>query len=139
MTALVGKLRHWLRPEPLTSAGAIGRFGEELAARELRRAGMRIVVRNWRQGRSELDIVAREGSALVFVEVRTRAQGALVPGYFTLTQKKRQALRRAIQSYLSGLAKRPHTWRLDVVEVAVTEPEAREAELRRYENVSLGS
>jgi putative endonuclease len=51
----------------------LGRTGEELAAERLRRAGMRIVARNVRtsQVRGEIDLVAMDGAALVFVEVKT--------------------------------------------------------------------
>ena len=50
----------------------LGRLGEDLAARHLEQAGWQIVARNWRTRRGEIDIVARDGEWLVFVEVRTR-------------------------------------------------------------------
>lgn len=49
-----------------------GRWGEAVAARFLTAAGLEIVERNWRCPDGELDIVAREGDALVFCEVKTR-------------------------------------------------------------------
>lgn len=52
---------------------AVGRHGEELAARHLEAAGLRILARNWRCREGELDIVARDGSVLVFAEVKTRS------------------------------------------------------------------
>ena len=52
---------------------AVGRHGEELAARHLEAAGLQILVRNWRCREGELDIVARDGDVLVFVEVKTRS------------------------------------------------------------------
>ena len=58
---------------------AVGRFGEEVAADRLRAAGWHILARNWRPPRGgagvrgELDIIARDGGALVFVEVKTRS------------------------------------------------------------------
>jgi putative endonuclease len=52
---------------------AVGRHGEELAARHLEAAGLRILARNWRCREGELDIVARDGDLLVFVEVKTRS------------------------------------------------------------------
>lgn len=52
---------------------AVGRHGEELAARHLQAAGLQILARNWRCREGELDIVARDGPVLVFAEVKTRS------------------------------------------------------------------
>jgi putative endonuclease len=52
---------------------AVGRFGEQLAVTYLIDAGLTILERNWRCASGELDIVARDGEALVFVEVKTRS------------------------------------------------------------------
>jgi putative endonuclease len=52
---------------------AVGRHGEQLAARHLEAAGLQILARNWRCRDGELDIVARDGSVLVFAEVKTRS------------------------------------------------------------------
>lgn len=51
---------------------ALGRYGEDLAARRLTEAGMRILDRNWRCRDGEIDIVAADGDALVVCEVKTR-------------------------------------------------------------------
>lgn len=51
----------------------LGRLGEQLAAAQLERAGMRIVARNWRCDAGEIDIVAIDGSTLVICEVKTRS------------------------------------------------------------------
>jgi putative endonuclease len=55
---------------------AVGRFGEQLAVGHLETAGLEILARNWRCRQGELDIVARDGSQLVFVEVKTRSSRA---------------------------------------------------------------
>ena len=52
---------------------AVGRFGEQQAVEHLEAAGLQILDRNWRCRAGELDIVARDGSQLVFVEVKTRS------------------------------------------------------------------
>jgi putative endonuclease len=50
----------------------LGKMGEDLACRELERRGYAIVARRYRRRGGELDIVARDGPTLVFVEVKTR-------------------------------------------------------------------
>jgi putative endonuclease len=55
---------------------AVGRFGEQLAAERLLADGLTVVERNWRCSDGEVDIVATEGSTLVFVEVKTRSSPA---------------------------------------------------------------
>lgn len=58
-----------------TRRRALGRYGEDLAARRLIEAGMRILDRNWRCRDGEIDIVAADGDALVVCEVKTRRAG----------------------------------------------------------------
>lgn len=55
----------------MTERQRIGEAGEQLACQWLERQGYRILHRNWRHGRDELDIVAQEGDLLVVVEVKT--------------------------------------------------------------------
>jgi putative endonuclease len=52
---------------------AIGRYGEQLAVAHLEAAGLVVLERNWRCREGELDVVARDGAELVFVEVKTRS------------------------------------------------------------------
>lgn len=51
----------------------LGRYGEDIAVGHLEAAGMVVLARNWRCAQGELDIVARDGSTLVFCEVKTRS------------------------------------------------------------------
>lgn len=59
---------------------ALGAQGEARAASYLERLGYTILARNWRTRRGELDIIARDGECLVFVEVRTRRVGREAAG-----------------------------------------------------------
>jgi putative endonuclease len=137
----------WLKrlfPLPGAAGGSRGESGERLAAEFLRRErGFAVVVRNWRSPRdrrAELDLVCRDGEALVFVEVKTRAAGAVVPGYYAVDRRKRRALLRACEAYLAQLAPRPRTFRFDVVEVALPAPAAPAGavpEVRHFENIPL--
>ncbi len=62
----------------LVDRQAVGRRGEDEAAAYLEQQGYVILARNWRTRAGELDIVARDGESLVFVEVRTRRAGRQV-------------------------------------------------------------
>ncbi|MFF3800642.1 YraN family protein [Streptomyces sp. NPDC002134] len=76
------------------SRGALGRYGEELAARRLAEAGMRVLGRNWRCGRAgEIDIVARDGDVLVVCEVKTRRDGGFQHPMAAVTPDKARRLR----------------------------------------------
>ncbi|WP_069773278.1 MULTISPECIES: YraN family protein [unclassified Streptomyces] len=74
--------------------GALGRYGEDLAARRLAEAGMTVLERNWRCGRTgEIDIVARDGDVLVVCEVKTRRGGGFQHPMAAVTPEKAERLR----------------------------------------------
>ena len=107
---MLGWLRRLISKFPSADAGA---RGEGAAADFLRHRGYGIVARNWRNPRDrrdELDLVCRDGATLVFVEVKTRAAGALVPGYHAVDRRKKRVLRRTIEAYLGQLAVPPATF-----------------------------
>ena len=78
-----------------------GRMGERAAAEFLRRAGYEICALNWRSGRYELDIVARKGDFVHFVEVKTRRADGLTPPEAAVTPQKFRALTRAALRYMA--------------------------------------
>ena len=108
-------------PNARAEAGA---RGEQAAADFLQaRHGFAIVTRNWhspRDQRDEIDLVCRDGEVLVFVEVKARAEGALVSGYYAVDERKKRALRRAVHAYLAQLPHPPRTFRFDVAEVTLS-------------------
>ena len=110
--------------EAPTAAAEAGARGEQAAADFLRtRQGFAILTRNWRSPRDqrdEIDLVCRDGDVLVFVEVKARAAGALVSGYHAVDERKKRALRRAVQAYLGQLVPPPRTFRFDIVEVTLS-------------------
>ena len=118
-----------------------GDRGERVAAEWLaRERGFRTVTRNWRNPRDrreEIDLVCRDGEALVFVEVKARAAGALVPGYHAVNERKKRVLRRASAAYLRALPDKPHTFRFDVVEVTFGRATRDVPEVLHFENVPL--
>lgn len=81
--------------------GALGRYGEDLAARRLAEAGMTVLERNWRCGRTgEIDIVARDGDVLVLCEVKTRRGGGFQHPMAAVTPEKARRLRDLAQRWI---------------------------------------
>jgi putative endonuclease len=80
----------------------IGAAGENAAEEWLVEEGFEIVARNWRRGRYELDIVARRGDTIHFVEVKSRAEGGLTSPEEALTPAKQRAFRLAVQAWLAA-------------------------------------
>lgn len=101
-----------------------GRKGEDEAARYLESRGLRILERNVRFPFGELDLVAEEREAVVFVEVKTRSSSAWGRPARAVNRTKRWRLSRAADAYLRRhprLRQRP--CRFDVVEVYLDERE----------------
>ena len=79
----------------MNATGALGRYGEDLAARRLAAAGMTVLARNWRCGRTgEIDIVAVDEGVLVVCEVKTRRAGGFQHPMEAITPVKADRLRR---------------------------------------------
>jgi putative endonuclease len=101
----------------------IGKHGEDLAHRYLRRMGMLIVARNWRppQGGGEIDLIACEpssgGDTLVFVEVKTRASNEFGVPERNVDAEKLVALRRAARDYVRRSRADTGRLRFDVITI----------------------
>jgi len=113
-----------------------GQLGEEAAVRHLERLGWRIIARNYRTAAGEIDVVAQDGSALVFVEVRARSSLAFGTAGEALTAAK---ARRLVHCALAYLAEHSlpdsgpgHDWRIDYV--AVTLSRGRVARLEHFKH-----
>ena len=102
-----------------------GEAGEDLACDFLRIRGYTIVERNYRCRSGEVDIVARQGAATVFVEVKDRRGGSHGEGFEAVTFGKRCRLIRAARLYAAskGISEQPI--RFDVVSIDRTESPAR--------------
>lgn len=77
-----------------------GKIGEEIASDFLKRRGYHVLERNWRHGHHEIDIVARDGHTLVFVEVKTRSTDAYGFPEDAVTAAKENSLQLAAEAYL---------------------------------------
>ena len=95
---------------------ALGDRGENVAARYLRNKGFKIIVRNFRCEVGEIDIIARDGKTLVFVEVKTRAYDDPEPEE-QVNLAKQQQLTKVAKLYLSRYGVPQPPARFDVVGV----------------------
>lgn len=95
----------------------LGRDGEDEAARLLSTLGFTILERNYRCRLGEVDLVCRHKDTIVFVEVKTRAEGSLAAGTDAVNHRKRARIIRAASEYLSANACWDKPCRFDVVSV----------------------
>jgi putative endonuclease len=79
---------------------ALGKTGEDLACRELTRRGYAIVARRYRRRGGELDIIARDGPTLVFVEVKARCGRAYGDAAEAVTRVKRRRIAALAVDYM---------------------------------------
>ena len=94
----------------------LGRWGEALAAEELRRRGCRLVEAGWRCRFGEVDLIAEEGPFLCFVEVKLRKDGRVAQAREFVDRRKQEKLRTTAQLYLAEHPTQLQP-RFDVVEI----------------------
>lgn len=102
----------------------LGRYGEDVATAWLRAHGCKVLARNYRnhhRGRhtGEVDVVAREGRVLLFIEVKTRQDDTRVRPYLAVDKAKQRLIERGANDWLKRLGTRAIPWRFDVIEVYV--------------------
>ncbi|MDR3152639.1 MAG: YraN family protein [Bifidobacteriaceae bacterium] len=93
---------------------SVGRFGEQLVAKDCWRRGWRIIDKNWYYGKiGELDLVASDGKLIIFIEVKTRR--GINCGYplEAINARKRQKLRILAKAWLKQNAKQTMPYRID--------------------------
>jgi putative endonuclease len=95
----------------------LGKWGEQLAVKHLTGLGYQIILVNHRTPFGEIDIIAQDGSELVFVEVKTRSSNALGNPEGSVTPKKQQHILDSAQHYLTTLDPQVDEWRVDVVAI----------------------
>lgn len=84
-----------------------GEQAETLAADFLHGKGLRIVARNYRSRYGEIDLIAREGTTVVFVEVRSRSSETYGGAAASITAAKREKLLKTARHYLAGVSPLP--------------------------------
>ncbi len=103
--------------EPTTHHQALGRYGEDVAARHLTGAGMVVLDRNWRGPAGELDLVLRDGDTLVVCEVKTRTSDRCGSPHEAVDARKLTRLRRLAAQWIEASGVRPADVRIDLVAV----------------------
>jgi putative endonuclease len=103
----------------VSATNDLGARGERIAVAYLTDVGLRVLDRNWRCRDGELDIVAREGDALVFCEVKTRRGNGYGHPVEAVTAVKQRRLRVLAQRWLAAHDEHAPDLRFDVVGVLV--------------------
>ena len=112
-------------------AGQVGRMGEDIAFRILKKKGYKILGRSVTTPSGELDVVAREGRTIVFVEVKTRTSDAFGRPEEAVDLRKQRRLVRLAREWLSANRLADHEARFDVVSVWLDQAGRRRVEIVR--------
>ncbi len=98
----------------------LGKKGENLAVNYLQKAGYTILIRNYRQKSGEIDIIAKDKTTLVFIEVKTRRTLSYGPPSASVTLKKQRQISKVAQDYLSRNNLFEMDARFDIVSIVTT-------------------
>ena len=101
---------------PLHTTKEIGRIGERIAARYLKRHGYRILKRNLHCGKNELDILAKNRQYLVFVEVKTRKNQSYLPASAAVGREKQRRITASAMQWIAENESRDQ-FSFDIIEV----------------------
>ncbi len=112
---------------------ALGRRGEAIAAEHLQANGLTIVDRNWRCQQGEIDLIARDGGELVFVEVKTRSSVAFGHPLEAVTAVKLARLRRLAAAWCDAHPGSHDAIRIDAI--GVIAPSSGAVEIEHLERV----
>ena len=99
----------------------LGKLGEEIAQRYLRKKKFKIVQRGYRLYRGEIDLIALDGKTLVFIEVKTRSPEALGLPEESVDIRKQRQIRKIAEGYLAINGIEDMECRFDVISVAFDE------------------
>ena len=129
MTALKERVKNM---KPLSDK-QLGALGEKLAAKHLKKLGYKILTTNYKCKLGEIDIIAREGGEIVFVEVKTRGPEPYVLGRYSVDKRKQEHIFRVATYYISsaGCELQP---RFDVIDVELDRSTGRAVKLEHIPN-----
>ena len=110
------------------SGKPLGDRGESIAADHLERAGWTILVRNFRLGRKEIDLVARRGEVVAFVEVKTRAGLGYGHPLEAITWKKRREIHQVAAAWIDRYGRPGEIYRFDAIAIRLRSAAATEVQ-----------
>lgn len=103
----------------LSGAQTLGILGEELAYQYLAQRGYKILLRNYECPLGEIDLIAKESGALVFIEVKSRSSDAMGHPAESVTREKRGQILKTARYYLKRYGIREVPCRFDVAAVLI--------------------
>lgn len=109
--------KNWEKPK---TKQELARIGEDHAMRFLASKGYRIKERNYRAPGGEIDLIAEQGEALVFIEVKARSSGEFGSPVEAVTSWKQRTIASVAASYISLRERRERLTRFDIVSVYLT-------------------
>ncbi|MDD5572078.1 MAG: YraN family protein [Bacteroidales bacterium] len=84
----------------MSDESILGKLGEKFAAEFLRKKGYKILATNWRFGKEEIDIIAKDGEYIVIVEVKTRSSDYFGDPEDSVTRKKQKSIVKAADNFI---------------------------------------
>jgi len=106
---------------------ALGSKGEDLAVKFLKKRGYKIIAKNYKTPIGEIDIIAEDGSILVFIEVKTRSDNSFGYPFEAVNHRKRQKLKNIALLYLKRQGKEASV-RFDVLSIFLSNNRTKEIE-----------
>lgn len=117
------------------STRKFGAWAEEYAAQHLARSGYTLIERNWRYSNvGEIDIIAKQGAEIIFVEVKARRTLKQGTSLEAVNLPKLIQVRKIASAYLQSLGRRVERFRIDLVGIYVHD---RKIELKHLQGVKL--
>jgi putative endonuclease len=117
----------------------LGKWGEAAAASYLIEQGLSIVTQNYRCAQGEIDLIAQEGAAIVFVEVKTRSSAAFGNPEEAVDGAKQAHLLAAAETYCEENALLDQDWRMDVISIIGNPGRKKDIKILWYKNAFDGS
>ncbi len=112
----------------------VGKFGEQLAANYLLKRGYKVIAKNVQTGHKEIDIIARQGKRLVFVEVKTRTSLRLGSAELAFTFRKFNNFKRALMLYIRRNNLDEKRARADLISIDVNKAGG-SVRIKHYKNI----
>jgi putative endonuclease len=99
----------------------LGRLGEDLALKKIKSLGYKCIVRNYRCPLGEVDLIAKDGDTLVFIEIKTRRDRSLGYAKESINARKKRQLSKVALAYMKSHDVAEAKSRFDVVAVHIRE------------------